>query len=1362
MRILRRLCVFLLLLPVLSLAAPLDGPSFSLSAKDLLDWAGPADASNPHGVTVLLDETELTFDADNRVHDRRHLIYRIDAANAIQGWSEAGARWSPWYQAKPAVRARVVTPDGVVHELDAKALSDAPAGDSRPEVFDQTRIISGPLPALQVGAVVEEEEVISDTQPFAHAGIARQVPFGRHAPVRETRLVVDAPASTPLKYGAKLLPQLTITKELRDGRVHITFVQEPMAAVENAEADLPSDVPTWPIVTLSTAPSWQAVDAEYGRALEKQLASGISGITLPAAGKDRTATIAALLALLHQQVRYTGLEFGDGSLVPRTPGETFQRKYGDCKDKAAALIAMLRARGIPAELALLRAGPGADVDPDFPGMGLFDHAIVYVPGSPDLWIDATSEFAAVGTLPYQDRGRLALLIAGDTTKLTKIPDARPEDNVDAEAREFVLPEYGPAGIVETSDPRGTLSASFRSQYGFAADKGVHDSLESYVKREYLADSLTKLDHGAATDLGQPFQLRLEVAKGRRGDVDLDEGVVAVRLESLFYQFPKYLKSAPAENNADHAPSEPPRVHDVAFEPFITEWHYKIVPPPGYTVRSLPASQDRAIGPAHLNWNFETTADGSVTGTLRFNSGKGRYSPAEAEVVRKAIAELSNGQPLLVNFENEGAALIGKGKIREGLQAYRSVIARDPKDAIHHLQIARALLDLGLGDEARREAREAVRLDPQSALAEQTLAWILQHDLLGRRFHRGFDLDGAVAAYRAAITLDPNDADTHINLAILLEHDRNGDRYAPQAKLDDAIAEYRAARKLKDDPATSYADNLYYALDYARHFDEVKTELAKVPQTSQRLKLLLVAIAATDGPALAIAEVQKARDASARATILDSAGQILRDLRMYGPAADLIEASVQNGNSDPKSAAQVQNLRSIKPYEQILFPDSDPRSTVQRLYLDLLDPSGLSPAAVKDLEYTVDGAQRLKSKILTMEAGSLQSNFHSLDLPLPVATDAMLSLAVISSEGDDHLGYRVRMQAAGNPLVFFVARRGAKYQIIGAESSVEGVGLEVLDRLQKNDATAAKTWLDRVREEVTISGGDDPLAWPVFPRLWNRGDAPDPARMRLAAISLVADTDSGLPYLEPLHELRAKLSAPADQNYGDVVLATLLEQAKKWEELRQVSTRLLQAYPASDLAFHRYMSACTHLGEWTGCENAIADRLKRLPDDVVAIRSRAELAAYRNRPDEVRAAYKTLIDSGRATPQDLNGYSWNALFSHVTDADLRLAQQANSSTQNSNYAILHTLAALYADLGKTKEARETLLHLMDVTGVSEPDTEVWYVFGRIAEQYGDSGAALAAYQRMNMSEFDGAPPLTTKDLALARVAQLQHSGAAAAK
>jgi hypothetical protein len=87
-------------------------------------------------------------------------------------------------------------------------------------------------------------------------------------------------------------------------------------------------------------------------------------------------------------------------------------------------------------------------------MGMFDHAIVYVPASgsdSDLWLDATAEYSQVGTLPRMDYGRWALIVDEKTESLKKIPDITSAENVHRESREVSLAEYGVATFVETDD-----------------------------------------------------------------------------------------------------------------------------------------------------------------------------------------------------------------------------------------------------------------------------------------------------------------------------------------------------------------------------------------------------------------------------------------------------------------------------------------------------------------------------------------------------------------------------------------------------------------------------------------------------------------------------------------------------------------------------------------------------------------------------------------------------------------------------------------------------------------------------------------------------------------------------------------------
>ena len=64
-----------------------------------------------------------------------------------------------------------------------------------------------------------------------------------------------------------------------------------------------------------------------------------------------------------------------------------------------------------------------------------------------------------------------------------------------------------------------------------------------------------------------------------------------------------------------------------------------------------------------------------------------------------------------------------------------------------------------------------------------------------------------------------------------------------------------------------------------------------------------------------------------------------------------------------------------------------------------------------------------------------------------------------------------------------------------------------------------------------------------------------------------------------------------------------------------------------------------------------------------------------------------------------------------------------------------------------EARQTILNAIDASG-GEPDTEDWYVFGRLYEQYGLRQDAIAAYSRVEMT--DAKSPISTAFLTQRRL------------
>ena len=120
--------------------------------------------------------------------------------------------------------------------------------------------------------------------------------------------------------------------------------------------------------------------------------------------------------------------------------------------------------------------------------------------------------------------------------------------------------------------------------------------------------------------------------------------------------------------------------------------------------------------------------------------------------------------------------------------------------------------------------------------------------------------------------------------------------------------------------------------------------------------------------------------------------------------------------------------------------------------------------------------------------------------------------------------------------------------------------------------------------------------------------------------------------------------------------------------------------------------------------------------------------------------------------DWNNIGWAFVMANrATPEAIEFAQKGVYATNSSSFGILHTLAALYAEAGKTTEAREIILQAMIVGGQDEPEGNSWYVFGRIAEQYGITDAALAAYKRIEKPKSDDGLPASTWALAQRRLA-----------
>jgi tetratricopeptide (TPR) repeat protein len=1365
-----------------AIADPWDAPSFSFSPEALRLAATAIKAGKDADATMFLNHLQFTFDAQGREVEVRHRIYRIENEEGVKNWAEVSGTWEPWHQSRPEIRARVVAADGTLHQLDPKTLNDVPVHEDTPEIYSDAREYGGPLPAIAPGAIVEEEVILRDTSVSFAGGQVERRALVKGIPVTKTRFVISHPESLPLHYVLQLLPAATVRKSAENGVETITIENGPLEAFTDDTDFMPGDVLPFPQVEFSTGSSWQQVAVEYAHLVNDKLRlADVQSLVARANIKEasRQDVVRRLVGALHKSVRYTGVEFGESSLVPQFPAETLKRKYGDCKDKAALLVTMLRAAGIPANLALLETGPGQDVNTELPGVDLFDHAIVYVPPSgaePELWIDATAQYSRVGVLPQMDYGRLALVVDEKTTSLKKIPELASAQNVHRETREFTMAEYGPARIVETNLQDGPTEADYRDFYT-GDTKKLREGSEKYVKGTYLADSLTSFEKGDPSDLDKPFAVTF-TARGRRGFSDRENAVVYIYPANLMDGLPDYFETEeekPKDDAVDKEDSvaKKPRRFDWKFNPFVNEWHYKITVPPGFKLRALPPNKEEQLGSALYSQTFISNAGGTVAeAVVRFDSGKSRLTVEEGKKLRDAVVKAREADAIVITFDQIGYALLNQGKIKESLVAYQQLAALHPKEALHKIQLAYAYLRAGLGDKARAVAKEATILEPNSADAFSTVGWIMEHDLIGRRFARGFDYQAAVEAYRKARQLDPKETDsrnkgTQLDYAMLLEHDAAGDRYSEKSHMDQAIAEFKEVKKRDEDTGKKYDDFVLYDLWYLRKFKELQEQAAALPASDMRRGLILAAVAAEQGTDAATKKsIEITADEQGRGKALTNAAWLLLRLQKYTEAAEMFSVASKSQGNTGQFTTFVNAVRNTKPYDQIKIAPSDPRAAIQALFFLPFGNGGyekaltlLSKSALKSLNSAGD-KEKFRSAIVQIRKQAEKSGLTPISLG-----DIVVSSARYSVEGDEAVGFKVTIETLGSEALHaYIVREDGQYKCLHVSSSAsdvpEEIGWEVLARLDKNDLPGARKWLDWARENVHISSGDDALAGQPFPHYWSKGQQGDANAIRTAALILLPSKLLKGDYLASFIQLR-DAKTDGDRTRLTLVLAHAYAAQERWSELLPVAEELIKSAPDSLTAFNLAVKAYIGLKRLDDWQELVQSRLEKHADEVEYTRSAAQLARYRGDFAGAQKLIKPLIDRGKATNSDLNVYAWDALMlpGPIAPDAIEAAERANDRSKNLDFAILHTLACLYAQSGKSAQARELLLKSMDVASLEEPDSAIWFGFGKLAEQYGELQVAQLIYSRVEKPKSD--TPGSSYSLAQQRLLALNNASITAA-
>ena len=430
-------------------------PAFATGGDEAPSWLvqaaaikAPAYEKNVKAV-VLQNDQNTTVNSDGKTVTTHTYAVRVLSR---EGRREAVAV-EPYLMSASKVRevkGWLIRPDGTTKTYGKDQIIDQISDTD--DVYNEVRlkIIDGSSEA-EVGAVFGYQFTVEE-MPLFYQDVWL---FQTDLPVLQSRYSLNLPAgwqATSVTFNrANLEPVVNGTSYVWELRNLSPIADEP------SSPSVPNIVPR---IAVSYAPATATANfrvfkdwAEVSR-WNTELSSSAVIVDDAIAAKARDLTVNAKTELekikaigsFVQNLQYISIDIGIGKgngYRPRSSTLVLQRGYGDCKDKANLMRALLKSLKIEAYPVIIYSGDPNYVRAEWASPRQFNHCIIAVKVGDEtksptvitdptlgrlLIFDATDSYTPIGDLPDYLQNSLALIIAGNDGKLVRMPLTPPEDN----------------------------------------------------------------------------------------------------------------------------------------------------------------------------------------------------------------------------------------------------------------------------------------------------------------------------------------------------------------------------------------------------------------------------------------------------------------------------------------------------------------------------------------------------------------------------------------------------------------------------------------------------------------------------------------------------------------------------------------------------------------------------------------------------------------------------------------------------------------------------------------------------------------------------------------------------------------------
>lgn len=537
---------------------------------------------------AYLDDSERHFQVDNR-----HIKIFVNAdGTSVTEWYEVTTLLTEtgidWYGEEPVtfstsrqdleiLDAYTEHPDGQRFELQDKAIRLVEADSAGDSTYSDEKSYVLIFPNLKPGAKTHYRTRLVEHLP-QHADhyfdtflFSMGIFYGEVTIELSHDPAIDLQIEVPDRK-----PAITVEKlpNGEDGTIRYRFQYANHEPIE-VESDAVAALDIAPYVRISSLGSmleeaklYQAAanDKEKPSPEIRALADEITlGISDP---KDQARAIYNWVAT---QIRYVGIYLGNGGIIPNDADEILRHRYGDCKDKSTLLVALLTAKGIEAESAMINAGDAYTL-PKLGDIYPINHVITYLP-TWDLYVDSTDRYASFGVLSYDTSDKPTVL--GKFERYHRTPKSSSQRNrVSSDVGLYITDSgeiYGAATITATGSTSPFIRSYLMDYQGSDKDSMPTSQLAKFNQvgtGAYEFEPMGDLNNPVTFDTS--FVIDPVTNFPGPGAIWVPVGLAAGRIENLRWQSPM-----------------PPQTFPFVCRSYAYEEEYEITFPDTVAISHLP-------------------------------------------------------------------------------------------------------------------------------------------------------------------------------------------------------------------------------------------------------------------------------------------------------------------------------------------------------------------------------------------------------------------------------------------------------------------------------------------------------------------------------------------------------------------------------------------------------------------------------------------------------------------------------------------------------------------------------------------------------------------------------------------------------